>query len=208
MLRVGRLVALKAQESKIKAEIGDLQGWFERLGIDALQNTKEKTVAWWSAAGRVEVGTSEKVDILSETALKTLLQGVFGDLFKEQPVTYQPTAACKQLLAAIAAGNYLEGSLDDIVARVSADDKTDKTLRKKLCGNFKRDKKALIDVAGLSETDAEEYAYMAAEIVAYTRFRQLLQAAGYTGTFEAARDIVKAAVVVEEGTKVTVEAAK
>lgn len=200
--KVSQYIRLTRQAAEVAAEIESIKGWFEARGLHDLNATKIKTVDYWSDAGKVEVGRSEKVIPISLTMLQPVFGAAFEDLVKEK-TSLDMTAPCKKILADIALGNYIDTPLEEIILQVSQDPKTAETLRKRIRGNFKRDKAALISVAGMSEQDAEYYAYMAAEAVAYERFAQLLEAGGYTGTFAAARDIVRAAVIVEEGVKVT-----
>ena len=206
--KVDEFVRLTRQEMKIKVRLDTLKGEFEAQGLQDLGATKVKTVDYWGVDGKVEVGRSETV---KPTDLPMLKQ-IFGNLYGEQvklKETLEMTDPCKQLLAPIFLGNYIETPIDDVIAAAApADDKQRAALRKKLRGNFKTDKKALQSIVGMSEEDAGYYAYMAAEAIAYDRFKRILAAGGWTGPVQEAVDIVRTAVVVTEGVKVAVDAPK
>ena len=61
-------------------------------------------------------------------------------------------------------------------------------------------------VAGLPEQEASDWAFLAAEVINWEWLAQVLEAAGWEGTTQEAIDIIRAAVIVEEGMKVGVEA--
>jgi hypothetical protein len=204
--KVSEYIRLTQEAAELKVKIEALKGWFEARGVEDLNATKIKTVDYWGDNGKVEVGRSETVSPVALTILKQIFGELFDELVKEKK-SFEMTAPCKQLLAPIFLGNYIETSMNEIIEQLTDNEKARATLKKKLRGNFKKDKAALISIAGLSEKDAEYYAYMTAESTAYAFFCQILSAAKYKGTPEQAKEIIMAAVVVEEGVKVTVESA-
>lgn len=205
---VEEYVRLTRQDAEIKSRIEDLKGWFEAQGVEDLDATKVKTVAYWGDNGKVEVGRSETVSGVALTALRQIFGPAYVELIKSKE-SLDMTAECKKLLAPIFLGNYIETPLDDIIAAAApSDEKAQGALRKKLRGNFRTDKKALQSIAHLPDKDAEYYAYMADEACAYSRFVQLLGAAGWAGSVQQAVDVVRSAVVVTEGVKVAVDAPK
>ena len=206
--KVDEFVRLTRQEAGIKARLDTLKGEFEAQGLQDLNATKIKTVDYWGVDGKVEVGRSETVVPVAVKLLRQIFGVSYDDLVKPKE-SLEMTAACKQLLAPIFLGNYIETPIDDVIAAVApADEKQRAALRKKLRGNFKTDKKALQSIAGMPEQDAEYYAYMAAEAIAYDRFKRIIAAGGWTGPVQEAVDIVKTAMVVTEGVKVSVDAPK
>jgi hypothetical protein len=201
--KVDELASLTRQAADIKARMDTLKGYFETVGVDALKATKDKTVEFWGSAGKVDVGRSEKVSPISVNMLRQVFGGTFGDFFKEK-ITYDPSEPCKRLLASIFLGNYIETPLTEVINQITGDEKIRATLKKKLRGDFKKDKAALISIANLSEQDAEYYAYMSTEAAAYERFNQVIAAGKFSGTAENAKEIIRASIIVEEGVKVTV----
>ena len=61
-------------------------------------------------------------------------------------------------------------------------------------------------VEKLPEQEASDWAFLAAEVINWEWLAQVLEAAGWEGTTQEAIDIIRAAVIVEEGMKVGVEA--
>ena len=98
------------------------------------------------------------------------------------------------------------GSLEETIRAITSDAKIQATLRKKLKGRYEKDKALLEKVAGLPEHEASDWAFLAAEVINWEWLAQVLEAAGWEGTTQEAIDIIRAAVIVEEGMKVGVEA--
>lgn len=205
--RADEYIALSRRMAEMKNRMEELKGWFEARGLQDLNATKIKTVDYWGGDGKIEVGRSETVTPVALVALRKIFGTAYDELVKPKS-SIEMTAACKQLLGPICAGNYIDTPIADIIAAAAPDEKTREALRRKLRGNFKTDRAALRNIAGLDDGDADYYAYMAAESVAYDRFRKILTAGGWTGTVKEAIDIAKAAVIVEDGVKVTVERPK
>ena len=62
--------------------------------------------------------------------------------------------------------------------------------------------------AGLPEQEASDWAYLTAEIINWEWMLQILKSAEWKGTPQEAVEIIRAAIIVDEGIKVTVEAEK
>lgn len=206
--KADRLVELTSQQSEIKAEIDEIKAWFEKLATDDLKDTKKKTIDYWgSNNSKVVVGNSETVKPVSMTMVKKLLGDVFGDFVKED-TTYKMTEPCKRLFAVMSLGNYTEGSLDETIRAITADEKIQRTLKKKLKGKYEKDTETLMKLVGLSEQEASDWAYITAEIINWEWMVQVLEAAEWKGTPQEAVKIIRSAIFVDEGIKVTVEAEK
>ena len=199
--KADRLVELTSQQSVIKAEIDEIKAWFEKLATDDLRDTKKKTNS------KVVVGNSETVKPVSMTMVKKLLGDVFGDFVKED-TTYKMTDPCKRLFTMMFMGNYTEGSLDETIKAITADEKIQRTLKKKLKGKYEKDTETLMKLVGLPEQEASDWAYLTAEIINWEWMLQILKSAEWKGTPQEAVEIIRAAIIVDEGIKVTVEAEK
>lgn len=205
---VDRLAELMRQQSEIKAEIDQIKAWFEKMAVDDLKDTKKKTVDYWgSRNSRIVVGNSETVKPVSMTMVKKLLGDVFGDFVKEEK-TYKMTEPCKRLFSMMFLGNYTEGSLDETIKAITGDEKIRRALKKKLKGRYEKDTETLMKLAGLSEQEASDWAYLTAEIINWEWMLQILGAAEWQGTPQEAVEIIRSAIIVDEGIKVTVEMEK
>lgn len=206
--KADRLVKLTNQQSVIKAEIDEIKAWFEKLATDDLKDTKKKTIDYWgSNNSKVVVGNSETVKPVSMTMVKKLLGDVFKDFVKED-TTYKMTEPCKSLFSMMFLGNYTEGSLDETIKAITDDEKIQRALKKKLKGKYEKDTETLMKMVGLSEQEASDWAYITAEIINWEWMLQVLKSAEWKGTPQEAVQIIKAAIIVDEGIKVTVEAEK
>lgn len=206
--KADRLVKLTNQQSVIKAEIDEIKAWFEKLATDDLKDTKKKTIDYWgSNNSKVVVGNSETVKLVSMTMVKKLLGDVFKDFVKED-TTYKMTEPCKRLFSMMFLGNYTEGSLDETIKAITDDEKIQRALKKKLKGKYEKDTETLMKMVGLSEQEASDWAYITAEIINWEWMLQVLKSAEWKGTPQEAVQIIKAAIIVDEGIKVTVEAEK
>lgn len=206
--KADRLVALAGEQIRIKSEMDEIKAWFENIGTNDLKDTKKKTVDYWgSNNSKVVVGNSETVKPISMTMVKKLLGDVFGDFVKEE-TTYKMTEPCKRLFTMMFLGNYTEGSLDDTIRAITADEGLQRTLKKKLKGKYEKDTEVLMKMAGLPEQEASDWAYLAAEIINWEWMLQILKSAEWKGTPQEAVEVIRAAVIVDEGIKVTVEAEK
>lgn len=206
--KADRLVKLTNQQSVIKAEIDEIKAWFEKLATDDLKDTKKKTIDYWgSNNSKVVVGNSETVKPVSMTMVKKLLGDVFKDFVKED-TTYKMTEPCKRLFSMMFLGNYTEGSLDETIKAITDDEKIQRALKKKLKGKYEKDTETLMKMVGLSEQEASDWAYITAKIINWEWMLQVLKSAEWKGTPQEAVQIIKAAIIVDEGIKVTVEAEK
>ena len=155
----------------------------------------------------MSVGNSETVKPVSMVMVKKLLGEIFPDLVKEE-TTYRMTEPCKRLFALMYLGNYTEVSLDETIRAITKDEKLQRTLRKKLKGKYEKDTETLMKLAGLDAGDAADWAYLTAEVINWEWMLQILKAADWKGTPQEAVDIIRSAVIVDEGLKVTVEQEK
>lgn len=194
--------------TECKTEIEKLKGFFQKLGTEELQDKKNKQTEYWGTNNaKVIVTCSESVKVVSHTFLLQTLGDILKDFAKEEP-TYKYSDPFKRILTAIFQGTFVEQPLDEVIAQVTSDEKTRKVLKKKLKGNWEKDVATLKHLAGLSQKDAEHYAYFIQEAANYAKIVQLLEAAGHkkgTPSFDIALQAIKNAVIVEEGIKVGVQ---
>ena len=198
---VDEYAALALEADRIKQRMDWLKGQFETMATAALKDTKLLSISYWgSQNSRVTVTNTATVKPISLTMVKKVLGEVAGDFVKSETVD-KMTESCKRLLAMVCQGNFTMGSLEE-----TSDAKIQATLRKKLKGRYEKDKALLEKVAGLPEQEASDWAFLAAEVINWEWLAQVLEAAGWEGTTQEAIDIIRAAVIVEEGMKVGVEA--
>ena len=187
--KVDRLADLTRQAAAVKAEMEQLKADFEKQAMEDLKDTKNKSVEYWGTAGaRVTVGNAESVKPVSMKMVKQLLGEVYPDFVKED-TTYKMTDPCKRLMALMFLGNYTEGSLEETIRAITADEKTQRTLKKKLKGRYEKDTRTLIQAAGLKEQEASDWAYLVSEVIGWEWMVQILHAGGWQGTPEEAVEL-------------------
>lgn len=195
--------------AEAKRETEKLKGEFQKQALKDMENKKIKHVEFWGTAGaKVEVTTSETLKLVSYNFLLQVIGEVLlRDFVKAEP-QYKLSEPFKRMLTAIFQGDYVEQSVDSVIAEITDDDKTRKALRKKLKGNWAKDVQHLKAIAGLDDQEAEHFAYFIQEAKNYERIVHLLEAAGHAREsegFKVALDAIRHAVIVEEGIKVSLE---
>lgn len=206
---IDRMVEIKSEQKALNDEFDDLQALVQMIGESALENTKNKSVSYYSDRGKVTVTLADKV----ENTLPSLFSDIFGKAFPDlvnKKEVVELNAEGKRIMAAIWKKAYNEGTVNDIVSKLACDEKAKKSLLKKLNGkNYEIDKKNLMKLGGLDEESAGDYAYMIAEIVAWNKMR-LIITLNNNGKFtqDALEEFIlncSRAVNVEQSTKITVE---
>jgi hypothetical protein len=192
-----------------KREIEILKGEFDRLGQEALADKKVKQVEFWgSNNAKVVVTESEELKVQYDCILEQLFNKIKDGNIKIEP-KYKYSDPFKKVLISIFQGTYIDQHFEDVLRQIPVDDNVKKVLRKKLKGKWEKDVETLQNTAGFSTKDAEYYAYQIQESMNYEKILALFKAAGYsTGTpdFDQTMDAIKAAVIVETGIKIGIEA--
>lgn len=165
---IDRMAEISTAKKALTEEYDALQA---KLLVEAekeLTDTKLKSVSWTSEDNNTAAVTvSDTVSVVAGE----LLQNIFGVVYPsmvEQKTTYTLKAPAKRILAAIWHREYCKGSVLEIIGSLSCDDKTKNVLLKKVKGiNFDKDKQNLIKIAGLSEAEASDTAYLINEAAAW-----------------------------------------
>lgn len=165
---IDRMAAINQEKKALSEEYDELQAKLLLEAETELTDTKNKSVSWTSPMNNsASVTMSDTVSVVAGE----LLADIFGKVYPsmvEQKTTYTLKAAAKRILAAIWHREYCEGSVAEIVGGLSCDDKAKKVLLKKIKGiNFDKDKQNLMKLAGLSEAEASDTAYLINEAAAW-----------------------------------------
>lgn len=205
---IDRLSEVRRQIDTLNAEKDRLEGELILQSRSDLENTKYKTVTYASDSGnRVTATIAETLKVTYPSLLKSIFGAAYGDAVKEE-TKYTLTAPAKRMLTKIWTGAYIKQSLNDAIAQLPVDDNTRKKLAKKLKGaSFETDKRNLINIGGLPEQEASEYAYLISEAAAWQTYSALLELNGVTNDSNIAEitRLIDTAMVVDESTKVSVE---
>lgn len=189
-----------------KAEIEKIKAQIQEIAAPALENSKLKTVRYYGTNNNVAIITApDTVKMVSYSFLKSVLGGITKDFIKEE-TTYKISDPFKKIVAPLCTGQFIEATLDDVIAQMEVDEKTAKVLRKKLKGNPEKDRKVLTSLGILENID--HWVYFITEAMAYVKIVRLLEVAGYpkgSAEFAKAMADLKLSVIVEEGLKIGVE---
>ena len=180
--KVDEFVNLKRKITQLQEEAAKLEAELIIHGEGLLADTKYKSVRMTgeNMTCAVTATTAETLKVIYPSLLKQIFGKVYTDCVKEE-TTYTVNAHGKRILLSILTGAYSEGtSLEKLINGLDVDEKTGKTLFKKLKGiNFDTDKKTLMTLCAMDEETASDYAYMAMEAVAWKNIYNLLFINGY-----------------------------
>lgn len=165
---IDRMAAINQEKKALAEEYDSLQAQLLLEAETELTDTKNKSVSWTSPTNNsASVTMSDTVSVVAGE----LLADIFGKVYPsmvEQKTTYKLKDSAKRILAAIWHREYCEGSVAEIIDGLICDDKAKKVLLKKVKGiNFDKDKQNLMKLAGLSETEASDTAYLINEAAAW-----------------------------------------
>lgn len=210
---VQRYAEIKAEQSELKKEADSIEAEILKASETDLEDTKFKSAVYSDISGNtITVTNADSVKLIYPAMLKEIFGKAYSDVVKED-ITYTLSEPAKRLLSAVYNKEYIkDGSVSQILDDLGIDDKTRKTLEKKLKGaKYETDVKNLMKLGGLDEKSAQENAYLVSEAVAWQNFVKLLTLNNEQITdeiVERAVDMIDSAVVVERTPKTKFTAVK
>ncbi len=206
---VDKLVSVQAKAAEIKNEKELLEAELLKYFEADSEDTKKKTVRYSGSFGEVAVTMADSVKLTMPSLLREVFKKGYSDLVKEE-ITYKLTEPAKRMLAAVYNRElFKDMSFAAAVGNLPCDDKAKKSLMKKLKGaRFETDVKNLVQIGGLSDDDAQDYAFMIAEIINWEIFGKLMNINGLVSddAINGAMHDIDAAIVAEKTPKISVEA--
>jgi len=210
---VQRYAEIKAEISELKSEADSIEADILKASEADLEDTKFKSAVYSDVSGNtITVTNADSVKLIYPAMLKEIFGKAYSDVVKED-ITYTLSEPAKRLLSAVYNKEYIkDGSVSQILDGLGVDDKTRKTLEKKLKGaKYETDVKNLMKLGGLDEKSAQENAYLIAEAVAWQNLKRLLTLNNTQITdeiVERAVDMIDSAIVVERTPKTKFTAVK
>ena len=193
--------------AEAKSEIEKIRASIQKIAVAEMENSKNKTIKFFGTNNNIAIiSTSETVKMVAYTYLKLILGGVIEDFVKEEK-SYKMTDAFKKIVAPLCLGNFIEQTLDDVIAQMNVDSNAAKVLKKKLRGDVQKDSKVLASI-GMAQQDIDYWIYFINEAVAYERIVRLLEVSGHikgSPEYNTALSGIKQALIVEEGLKIGIE---
>lgn len=202
--KVDELIKWNKLLKEANPEVNRLKADLLTIGIEDLENTKIKTVAYYGTdTNKVEVQETEKVDIVSASIVQDIL-GKAADEFITKEVVLKPTKKFMDLVSPLATGDYKEGNFKDYIATLTTDEKKLALLNKKLKGSFKLDMKNLMTILELNDEEAKKIAIDLTELANYRKIIELLDTVKGDRTVEELLDKLKSCVIAEENVKIII----
>lgn len=204
---VDRMGDIKRQITELNSESDTLEAMLLKQFEADVEDTKYKSVKYRGTESEVSAAYADSVKLIYPSMLKKIFGEAYRDVVTEE-TAYKLSANTKRLLAALYKKNFIVGmTVEEALSKITADGKTLKAFLKKIKGkNFEGDKKNLMNIAGLDEETASDYAYMINEIAAWQEFEKLLSVSGEITKerVDQTLDYINSAVVVEETPKITI----
>lgn len=153
---VDRAVELDKLIKRYKKELDGIKADLQSLALTDMENKNIKYVQLFGRAGNCEAAYKEKFEVDNFS----LLVEVVGELVKDkvvrkEEVKFDVEGRFKEALIALYKGQYGVHDLDGILAGMGLDEKQIKVARKKLKGDFKKDK-AVLESLGVTGDREEE----------------------------------------------------
>lgn len=208
--KVRELAQVKADLVALNSKKSELEAWFLTVGNDDLKNSKGKSICYQTEDNNSVIYTqAQKLTLESPTYLKKLFGDVFPDIIEEhnEPTYKVKSAAIERMLIGLYTGSYTKATPAEMISQLPCTAEEKAALTKKLKGaNFETDVKNLMEIGGLTEDDASDYAYLYAEAVVYDTFLRVLHISG--ADENSIEDYIKGitvAVSVDDTTKISVK---
>lgn len=211
---VNRLVELKNKKTEIDEEILSIEAEFQVEADKLLKNKKSKTVAFGGSDGnRVVVTKANSLKIADNTNPEPFIR-FFGDGYSSkvtEKTIYETDAESKRAISALCSGEYIKGSIKELIDGIDCDEDVKASLVKKIKGKkFETDVKNFIAFTGMSEEEAFTNAYIASEVAVWQTIKNILKADNKEESEENIRNLAERAknlAYVSSTTKITVQTA-
>lgn len=206
--KIRRYKEIKLEMEALKTEAGSIEADFLRAMTADLEDTKYKSVSWTDSEGnKVTATDAASLKIVYPTFLKKIFGEAYHDVVTEE-TTYKVSAGAARMLTALYSREFIRDSdLGSLIDTLGLDEKSAKALTKKLKGKkFETDVKNLMAIGELSEEEAKENAYLAAEIVVWNDFMKLLELQP-EADIDKALEWIDGAVTVEHTPKIRIDIA-
>lgn len=205
--KIDRLAKINDEITKLEQEADTIEADLLKTAQEDLANTKYKSVKYEGTTSKLQATVSESVKITLESLLPQIFGAVYSDMVKVTTKS-ELTAPAKRLIAGIWQGNFVaDTSVNEVITSMHLDEKTTKLVAKKCKGiNYQKDIDNLITITGMSEPQAQEYAYLLMESAIWQQFKTICDI-NKIDTQEAMNELMKkiqAAFVVEVTPKISI----
>ena len=204
--------AKKTRLDFIKAELDVVNAEIQNRAV-AFQEDRHIKFTEWAGSGKAlaSVAVAQKFDILNYSKLKELLGAeLVGEKVRVKPaeIKYDVDDAFKRALTAVVLDDYeRDMTVPEVVEKsgwCAEDPKKKASLLKKLKGDYKKDKKAVLDALNMQENEIniDEELYLIYQIQNW----KLITAFFEEATFEETAESIKRCILVDETVKIGLRA--
>lgn len=153
-------IALEKQIKESGKQLDAIKAELQAAAIEEMDNKNLKWLQIFGKNGHFNVSQKEKFEIDDYPALIAVLgEKAQAKIAREEKIKYTTEARFKAALIALFRGDYADAeegyTLDDILRGLDLDDKTIKAVKKKLKGDYLKDKKLLESVGVTGECEEE-----------------------------------------------------
>ncbi|MGG1600559.1 ABC transporter permease [Paenibacillus naphthalenovorans] len=197
---VDEAIALEIRMKEDKKKLDAIKATLTAAASENMDNKNLKYMQIYGSTGRFNVTYKEKFEIDDFDRLVTILGEIAkSKISRKEEVKYDTESRFKQALIALFKNEYSnEITIDEVLRGLGLDDKTAKTVKKKLKGDYIKDRKVLESV-GVSG-DLEE------ELDAIRLYKNYELVERFFGQLtEEQREQIRRAVFVEESISVGLE---
>lgn len=152
------LIKKQKEAAELKQEIDAMKGELQTRGLQVLDERNQKFIEFFGKnAGIASITIAQKMEILNYFRLKELLGADFIDeKIKRMPtdIKYDVDSKFNQALIALVTGDYeAETTLDDVLNELDVTQTQKELIKKKLKGDYKKDRKVLADILKIDERE-------------------------------------------------------
>ncbi|TWH45915.1 hypothetical protein [Sporomusa sp. KB1] len=152
--KVDRAIVLDRAIREQKKELDSIKAELQTAALTDMENKSLKHLQLFGTAGNCEAMYKEKFEIDNFDRLVAVVGNLVRDKVKrEEEVKYKVDGRFKDALIALVKGDFRQHDLDGILAGMGLDAKKIKVAKKKLKGEYRKDKEVL---ASLGVTGARE----------------------------------------------------
>ena len=204
---VNRLSRIKGELEKLKKEKELLESEIIKSAEMDLKNTKDKTIHYEGDGVRATATKTSSVKVIYPSFLKKVFGKAYTDAVKVEP-NYKLSESAKRLLSGIYLGDFVRNTIPELLGELALEQDIKMALEKKVKGaKFETDKKHLMNIAGMGESEAEVYAALAMEAGVWQNFDKLCIVNGWTDSeaVERTMKLIDGAIIVDESLKITID---
>ena len=206
--KVDKLCTLQKQMAKLKKEADELSGFFTVQAKKDLGSSKCKSVKYaGSGANEITATTATSIELVHTGILKRVLgKEQYENLVKKEIKYSLKGAPNQRVLAGMVRDEYISSEPKDVINEFCMESTVAEALINKCRGDihYEDDKKALMQIGGLSERNAEYFAYFISEAFTNESFKKLIAQGEYAEDVQGAVLELKKAVMAKATEKIKV----